>query len=183
MSQDVSTTAGLYGLLAEFESADALAAAASRAHKAGYTRLDAFSPVPIDGLAEAIGQDDRRVQRFVLLGGIVGGLSAFALQYWISVIDYPLNVGGRPLNSWPAFIVPTFELTILFASFTALFVMLGLNGLPQPYHPVFNVPSFARASSDGYFLSVEAEDPKFDRTDTRRYLESLGATEVNDIEP
>jgi hypothetical protein len=172
-----------YGLMAEFRNADELAAAASRTFHAGYRRIDAFSPVPIEGLAEAMGHRDSRVQLICLGGAIAGALFGFGLATVTSAYLYPLNIGGRPLISWPSFIVPTFETTILFAAFSSALGMLALNGLPQPYHPVFNVESFRkRASIEGYFLCVEAEDPRFDRQETRRLLESLGAVEVNDVE-
>lgn len=171
-----------YGLLAEYRTADDLAAAASRTYGAGYRKIDAFSPVPIDGLAEAMGHRDTMVQKICLGGAIVGFLFGFSLAAGTSAILYPLNIGGRPLLSWPSFIVPSYETTILFAAFSAAIGMLALNGLPQPYHPVFNVQRFReKASVDGYFLCVEAEDPQFDAAQTRRLLESFGAVEVNDV--
>lgn len=171
-----------YGLLAEFRTADELAAAASRAYRSGLRKLDAFSPVPIDGLAEAMGHHDTRVQKICLTGAVCGFLFGFSLAAGTSAILYPLNIGGRPLLSWPSFIVPSFETTILFAAFSAAIGMFILNGLPQPYHPVFNVQRFReKASIDGYFLCVEAEDPQFDATQTRRLLEGFGAVEVNDV--
>ncbi|MCL4814075.1 MAG: DUF3341 domain-containing protein [Vicinamibacteraceae bacterium] len=174
--------AGPYGLLAEFKDADALLAAATRAYGDGYRQIDAFTPFPVHGLAEAMGHTDKRVQWTVLVGGLVGMLAGFGLCYWTSVIDYPLNIGGRPLNSWPAFIVPTFETTILFAAISAVASVIVYNGLPQPYHPVFNVARFReRASQDGFFFAVEAADPKFDLAATRQYLHGLGAIEVNDV--
>ena len=145
--------------------------------------MDGYSPFPIDGLAEAIGFHRTRVPLIVLIGGIVGCLGGFFLQYLASVIDYPINVGGRPLNSWPAFIPITFEITILAAAATAVLGMLALNGLPQPYHPVFNAPRFALATRDRFFLCIEATDPRFDSEATRRFLEGLGAKEVTDVEP
>ncbi|MGH9313805.1 MAG: DUF3341 domain-containing protein, partial [Vicinamibacterales bacterium] len=163
----------IYGLLAEFNDANELVAAASRTHEAGYCRLDAFTPFPVEGLAEVIGFHEKKLPLLVLVGGIAGALAGFGLQYWASVIAYPLNVGGRPYNSWPSFIPVTFEVTILFAAFTAVLGMLALNGLPMPYHPVFNVPRFALASRDRFFLLVEARDPKFDREGTAAFLRSL----------
>lgn len=178
-----SAPAGPYGLLAEFKSADALLTAAGRTYREGYRAIDAFSPVPIHGLAEAMGQNDRLLSKIVLGGGLMGCLGGYGLAYWTSAINYPLNIGGRPLHSWPAFIIPTFETTILLAAISAVVGMLALNGLPMPYHPVFNVKRFREhASSDGLFLVIEATDPKYDAAATRRFLESLGATEINEVE-
>jgi hypothetical protein len=172
----------LYGLMAEFDSADALVEAAKRTHAEGYRNVDAYSPFPIEPVWEALHANDRRVQLFVLLGGIVGACAGFGLCYWTQVIAYPLNIGGRPFNSWPSFIPVTFETTILFAAFTAVISMIALNGLPMPYHPVFNVPRFAMASRDRFFLAIESVDPKFDRTRTFEFLKSLGAREINEVE-
>jgi Protein of unknown function (DUF3341) len=177
------STAPVYGLLAEFDSPDDLVVAGERAYADGYRRLDAYTPFPVHGLAEAIGFRTNRLPFLVLLGGIVGAGAGFFSQYYAAVIDYPLNVGGRPLNSWPAFIPITFEVTILVAATTAVLGMLALNGLPQPYHPVFNVPRFALATRDRFFLCIEATDPRFDSEATRRFLEGLGAKEVTDVEP
>ncbi|MGO9096474.1 MAG: DUF3341 domain-containing protein [Bryobacteraceae bacterium] len=173
----------MYGLLAEFEEPETLLEAARRAYEAGYRKLDAYSPFPLEGLAESIGARRTRVSLIVLMGGILGCLTGFGLQYWISVIDYPLNVGGRPYNSWPSFIPVTFELTVLFAATAAVVGMLALNGLPMPYHPVFNVPRFALASRDRFFLCIESADAKFDAAATRQFLESLHAHEVTEVEP
>ena len=172
----------IYGLMAEFTTPEQLLDAAQRTHDAGYRRVDAFSPFPIDGLADAVGFRHTRLPLVVLCAGIVGGCSGFFLQYYGAAISYPINVGGRPLNSWPAFIPITFELTILFAAGAAVFGMLAMNGLPTPYHPVFNVPRFALASRDRFFLCVKAHDPIFDRGKTRTFLEALGSREVSDIE-
>ena len=172
----------IYGLMAEFEDAAALVAATERAHEAGYKRMDAYSPFPIEELHHAMGSPQSKLPLIVLIGGIVGCLGGFFLQYWAATMAYPINIGGRPLNSWPAFIPVTFELTILFGSFAALISMLALNGLPMPYHPVFNVPSFIRASQDKFFLAIEAKDPKFDRTKTFEFLKSLGPREINEVE-
>jgi hypothetical protein len=174
----------LYGLLAEFDDVTALVNAARRAHAEGYRRTDAYTPFPVHELFDALDAHDRRLPLAVLLGGITGSCVGFGLCYWVSVIAYPLNVGGRPLNSWPQFIPVTFEVTILLASFTAVIAMLALNGLPMPYHPVFNVKRFAEhASLDGFFLGIEAEDAKFDREGTRTFLKELGAREINEVEP
>jgi hypothetical protein len=177
------STAPVYGLLAEFDSPEELVAAGERAYADGYRRLDAYTPFPVHGLAEAIGFRTNRLPLLVLLGGIVGAGVGFFSQYYAAVIDYPINVGGRPLNSWPAFIPITFEVTILVAATTAVLGMLALNGLPQPYHPVFNAPRFALATRDRFFLCIEATDPRFDSEATRRFLEGLGAKEVTDVEP
>lgn len=175
---------GIYGLLAEFNDATELTRAASAAHAEGYRRIDAFTPAPVHGLAEAMGYDDRWVQKFTFVGGVLGLVGGFALCYWTSVIDYPLNIGGRPLNSWPAFAIPTYETTILLAALSTVVGMLALNGLPQPYHPLFNVQAFReKASSTGFFLCVEADDEKFDRQSTAEFLKGLGATAVSEVEP
>lgn len=171
----------MYGLMAEFETADQLLEATVRTTAAGYKRVEAYSPFPIEGLADAIGFRTR-LPLIVLIAGIIGGLSGFFLQYWVSVIHYPINVGGRPLNSWPSFIPVTFELTILFAGVTAAIAMIVLNGLPMPYHPVFNVPRFALATNDRFFLAVEATDPQFQLNATRSFLEGLGAKGVYEVE-
>jgi hypothetical protein len=168
--------------MAEFHSPEALLHAAERAHRQGFKRMDAYTPFPIEGLAEALGVHDRRVPLIVLLGGIAGCLGGFFLQYWVAVIDYPLNVGGRPLNSWPAFIPVTFEMTILFAALSAFLGVLALNGLPMPYHPVFNVEQFELASRNRFFLCIEAGDPTFDRDGTWKFLESLGPDGVYPVE-
>jgi len=174
----------LYGLMAEFKEPAALVEAARQAREAGYHRLDGYSPFPIEELAEALGLHHSRLPLLVLGGGIAGAVGGYGLQYWASVIEYPLNVGGRPYHSWPAFIPPTFETTILVAALTAVLGMLALNGLPEPYHPVFNVPSFALASKDHFFLCIEAADPRFDPEETRRFLEGLeGVASVSEVEP
>lgn len=174
---------GAYGLLAEFPSIDALIAAARRITEAGYTRVDAFTPYPSEAVSEALSLHRSKLPPIVLAGGLLGGLGGYALQYWSQVLVYPMNIGGRPFHSWPAFIVPTFECTILGAALAAVLGMLALNGLPQPYHPVFNVPRFALASRDRYFLIIESRDPKFDREGTARLLTDLNASEVSEVEP
>jgi hypothetical protein len=176
------TAGALYGLMAEFDNPNDLVAAARRAREAGYVRLDAYTPYPIEALTEALDIHDRRLPAVVLGGGILGGLAGYALCYWSSVLEYPLNIGGKPYHSAPAFIVPTFETTILFAAFAAVLGMLALNGLPMPYHPVFNTPRFALASRDRFFLCIEARDPKFDHDETRAFLTNLGSSVVMDVE-
>jgi hypothetical protein len=173
---------GLYGLIAEFDSPQALSDAAREAYDYGYRRMDAYSPFPIEGLAENLGFHFNRLPWLVLLGGIFGALAGFGLAYWTSVIDYPINVGGRPFNSWPAFLPVTFETTVLFASLTAVLGMLALNGLPMPYHPIFNAPRFALASKDSFFLCIEADDMLFDHDKTWRFLQRLGPSQVSEVE-
>ncbi len=171
----------IYGLMAEFDTAQHLVDAAHHTREAGYQKIDAYSPFPVEGLAEAIGFTKNRVPLVVLIGGIVGGLSGYLMQYWISAVSYPINVGGKPYHSWPAFIVVTFEMTILFAGLSAVFGMLALNGLPMPYHPVFNVPRFAMATKDRFFLIVFSSDPKYDPDQTRRFLEGLGGRFIAEV--
>ena len=172
----------IYGLMAEFPSADALVAAAHQVHEAGFQKVDAYSPYPIEAVSEALDLPRSKVPLVVLIGGLLGGLGGYMLQYWSQVIRYPMNVGGRPVHSWPSFIVPTFECTILGASLAAVVGMILINGLPLPYHPVFNVPRFALASRDRYFLVIEAVDPKFDPDATRSFLAGLNASEVSEVE-
>lgn len=171
-----------YGLMAEFDNPTDVVRAANRVYSEGYRRIDAYSPYPIEALSEAVGVHATRMPLLVLIGGIVGGIAGYLLQYYTLVIDYPLNVGGKPFHSWPAFIPVTFECTILGASLMAVFGMLALNNLPEPYHPVFNAPNFALASRDRFFLLVESTDPKFDRDRTGELLRSLGPREVTDVE-
>jgi hypothetical protein len=173
----------VYGVMAEFENPTAVVEAARSAYDEGYRRMDAFSPYPIEELTEALRIKSTRLPLIVLIGGIVGCLGGYALCYWVSAIVYPLNVGGRPLHSWPAFIPVTFECTILVAAFAAVFGMLALNRLPEPYHPVFNVDRFELASRNHFFLCIEARDPAFDLDKTRDFLAGLeGATEVTTVE-
>jgi ActD protein len=171
----------LYGLMAEFDDPTALVQATERTHAAGYRRYDAYSPFPIEALHHAMGAPHSKLPLIVLLGGIAGGVGGFFLQYWASAIAYPLNIGGRPYNSWPAFIPVTFECTILIAALSAVLGMLALNGLPTPYHPVFNVPRFALASRNRFFLVIEALDAKFDLERTRSFLETLSPREVTTV--
>lgn len=171
---------GTYGLAAEFESGAQLMHAAEQAYAHGYRQMDGYTPFPIEGLAEALGKKNQ-LPLLVLCAGIVGGCSAYFMQWFANVVSYPINVGGRPLHSWPAFIPITFELTVLGASLAAFFFSLGLNGLPKPYHPMFNLPEFERASQDRFFLCIEAEDTLFDRQATRAFLESLEPLMVAEV--
>jgi hypothetical protein len=172
----------LYGIMAEFDSPSRLVAAARLTYEAGYRRINGYSPYPIEELSEAIGFTRTSLPLIVLLGGILGGLGGFFMQYWMEVKDYPLNVGGKPFNSWPAFIPITFECTVLVAAFAAVLGMLMLNKLPQPYHPVFNAPNFALATRDKFFLVIEANDPKFEHDEATRFMKDLGPIEVSDVE-
>ena len=171
----------MYGLMAEFETPNALVAATERAHREGYRRMDAYSPFPIEELHEALGAHHTKLPLIVLIGGLIGCIGGYSLQYWVSTMAYPINVGGKPLHSWPAFIPITFECTILVAALSAVLGMLALNGLPMPYHPVFNVSRFALASRNRFFLCIESRDRKFDPEGTRTFLESLGAREVSTV--
>jgi hypothetical protein len=173
----------VYGLMAEFDTPEALLEASEKAYQSGYRKMDAYSPFPIEGLAEAIGFHHTRLPLIVLVAGICGALGGFAMEYYFSVIAYPLNIGGRPLNSWPSFIPITFELTILAAATTAVVAMIVMNGLPRPYHPVFNVPQFAAATGNSFFLCIEERDPKFDREGTRKFLQDMTSHEVTEVEP
>src|SRR5690242_8418195 len=168
--------------MAQFDSPSHLVAAARETYEAGYRQINGYSPFPIEELDEAIGFKRTTLPLIVFAGGILGALGGFFMQYWTEVIDYPIIVGGKPFNSWPAFIPITFECTVLAASFAAVFGMLALNKLPQPYHPVFNAPSFALATRDRFFLAVEANDPKFDHGRVTDLLKGLGAIEVSDVE-
>jgi ActD protein len=158
----------VYGLLAEFDNPTDLLLAARKAHEEGYRKMDGYSPFPVEGLV-------------VLIGGLLGCAGGYLMQWWMSAVSYPINSGGKPYNSWPAFLVVTFEVTILCAALSALFGMLGLNGLPMPYHPLFHSPRFAFATRDRFFLCIEAADPRFDLATTRRFLEGLGGHGVSEV--
>jgi len=170
-----------YGLMAEFDNPTDLVVAAEHTRDAGYKKIDAYSPFPVEGLAEAIGFHHDLVPLVTLIGGILGGSGGFLMQYWMAAVNYPVNIAGRPLNSWPSFIVITFEMTILFGAIFAVFGMLALNGLPMPYHPVFNVPRFAFASKDRFFLIVFATDKKYDAVATRTFLEGLNPRSISEV--
>ena len=172
----------IYGLMAEFEAPEALLAATQRARAEGYQKINAYAPYPVAGLAEAAGHHHTWLPLIVLIGGIIGGVGGYLLQLWVSAVAYPLNVGGRPLNSWPAFIPVTFELTVLCAALAAVLGMLALNGLPEPYHPVFNVPGFELASRNRFFLCIRSVDPQFDVAHTQPFLETLGPSKVSEVQ-
>jgi len=174
-------TPPVYGLMAEFATAAELLQATRRAYAEGYRRMDAYSPFPVPDLAEALGVHSDRVALITLTGGVLGGSSAYALQWWINKIAYPLNIGGRPLHSWPSFIIVTFEMAVLFGGIAAVFGMLALNGLPMPHHPTFNAPGFEGASRDRFFLCIEAIDPRFDAAGTRAFLEGLNPAKVVEV--
>jgi hypothetical protein len=177
----MTTRPPIYGLLAEFEHPGDLLAAVGAARTDGFTKLDAFTPFPVEGLAAALGFRRTSVPMVIFIGGLIGCLGGFFMQWFASVVHYPLNVGGRPFNSWPAFIPVTFELTVLFGALAAVLGMLGLNGLPMPYHPLFHVPSFALATKDRFFLCIEARDSRFDRERTRQFLEGLHPAAVSEV--
>jgi Protein of unknown function (DUF3341) len=177
----LSKTAPIYGLLAEFERPEELMAAVRRARAAGYRKMDAYTPFPIEHLAEELGFHRTALPAVVLIGGLIGCSGGFFLQYWLSVLDYPLNIGGRPLNSWPSFIPVTFEVTILCAALFAVLGMLGLNGLPMPYHPLFNSPRFALATRNRFFLCIEAGDRQFNRETTAKFLSELNPKGVSEV--
>jgi hypothetical protein len=175
----------LWGFLAEFDSPDNLKDCIRRARGEGFSHVDAYTPFPVEGLAEEIGHHHSALPLLVLCGGIAGLVTGASLQYYSWVVDYPINIGGRPLNSWPSFVVVTFELTILFAGLCAVLGMLAVNGLPKPHHPLFNEPRFERATQDRFFFCVEATDPKFDPDGTWRFLEDLkpeGVYAVHEVE-
>ena len=176
--QGVPGAAHIYGVLAEFPSAEHLVDAARLAHEAGYRKMDAYSPMPVEGLADAVGSPPSRLPLIVLLGGIAGGALGYLMQWYLSVVSYPLNIGGRPEHPWPAFIPVTFELTILGAAIAAVLGMLALNGLPRPHHPLFNVPDFSLASQHRFFLCIEARDPQFDAVETVDFLSRLQSINV-----
>jgi hypothetical protein len=172
----------IYGLLAEFETAHEVVAAANRAREAGYRRIDGFSPFPVEGLAEAVGYRWTILPTLVFFGGLGGGLTGFGMCWYANVLSFPLNIGGKPWNSWPMWIPITFELTILGAALTTVLGMMALSGLPTPYHPTFNVERFALASTDRFFLVIKARDKKFDLPQTKAFLQSLNPYGVYEVE-
>ena len=171
----------IYGVIAEFDNPTALVNAARAAREKGYRKLDAYTPFPVEELSDALHLHKNRLPRIVLIGGIVGGILGYLLQYYVTVVYFPINVAGRPLHSWPAYIIITFEMTILLAAISAVLGLLALCGLPMPYHPVFNVPRFALASRNRFFLCIEAADPLFDREGTSSFLETLEPREVSEV--
>jgi hypothetical protein len=172
----------IFGLMAEFNTPEEVVLASKRARERGYTHMDAYSPFPVEGLYEALGSKKTRLPLLVLCGGVAGGLGGFLMQYYSAVFAFPLNVGGRPLNSWPSFIPITFELTILVAGLSAVIGMLFRNGLPRPYHPVFNVPGFERATSHSFFLCIEATDPLFDGQKISEFLKDVNGFNVTAVD-
>lgn len=180
--QHEETQSSQYGVMAQFDNPDDLLRAGKQAFAAGYRKMDAYSPLLVHGLADAIGYKRTRLPWMVFVMGILGAIAGYSLCYWTSAVDYPLNIGGRPFHSGPSFIPITFELTILFSALTSALGMLIANGLPQPYHPVFNVENFARASSDLFFLCIESADEKFDLEETTQFLQSLNPQEVSQVE-
>jgi len=173
----------IYGVMAEFDNPTALVNAARAAREKGYRKLDAYSPFPIEELSDALDLHKNRLPLIVLAGGIVGGMVGYLMQYYVTVWDFPINIGGRPLHSWPSYIVITFELTILLAAISAVMGLLALCGLPTLYHPTFNVPRFALASRNRFFLCIEAKDPLFDTRATSEFLETLQPKEVSEVAP
>jgi len=178
MRRDADT----YGIMAEFASPQALLTAVARCREARYRDIEAYTPFPVEGLAEALGFARNRVPLLTLIGGILGGAGAYFMQWYSAVIDYPINAGGRGLHSWPAFIVPTFELAILGAALAAFFGFILLNGLPRLHHPVFNAPDFDLASKSRFFLCIRSSDPRFDAAATERLLRELQPVRVMRVE-
>jgi len=172
---------GPYAIVAEFDSAEALLVAAEETRLAGYKDTDAYTPFPVHGLSDAIGFHDVRVPWFVIMGGLIGGTTGYTLQWYTGVIDYTMNVGGKPLNSLPAMFPVTFESTILFSAFTAALSMLFMNRLPKPYHPIFNTPGFERATQDRFFLAIESTDPLYETDKVRNFLQNLHPLSVNEV--
>ncbi len=179
----MDTPVSVHGIVGEFDTADALLAASREAYRLGYRKMDAYSPFAIEGLAKAIGFRKNRVALLCLIGGLTGGIGGYFMQWYAMAVDYPLNVGGRPLNSLPMFIPITFEVTILGAGLAAVFGMLALNGLPRPHHPIFAAKNFDRATTDKFFLCIEATDPLFDHKTVIGFLQSQNAHQVSEVRP
>ena len=177
----VSQKPVVYGVMAEFETSSELIRAVEQTRREGYKKIEAYSPFPIEELSHALGYHHTKLPLIVLIGGIIGCIGGYFLQYYAAVVDYPINIGGRPFHSWPAFLPVTFETTVLCAAFAAVLGMLALNGLPMPYHPVFNVESFERASRDRFFLCIQARDPQFDAMSTKKFLENLKPLRVSEV--
>ncbi len=171
----------IFGLMAEFDNVNDAVVAARQSYSAGYRRMDAYAPFPVEELSEAVGFHRDGVALVCLVGGLLGCTAAYVLQWWINTISYPINIGGRPLHSWPSFIIVSFEMTILFSGLSAVFGMLSLNGLPMPYHPVFNVPRFDLASKDRFFIVIFASDKNYDAVRTRQFLEGLNPISVSEV--
>src|SRR5713226_1371824 len=171
----------IYGVVGEFETPGQIIQAAAKVREAGYRDVEAYTPFPVEGLSEVLRLKRSLVPLITLTGGLIGGLGGFGFQYWVAAITYPMNIGGRPLNSWPAFIPVTFELTVLFASLSAVLGMLALNRLPQPHHPIFNAHRFTHASADRFFVCIQARDKKFHLAETARFLEGLAAHHVSEV--
>ncbi len=182
MSSAIKKRTTLYGLVAEFDEADDVLKAAEAVYDAGYRKIDAYSPFPVHGLSDAIGFKCNLLPWLIFFGGIAGCLGGITLEWYTSSIDYPMNVGGRPFFSWPSFVPVSYECTILFAALTAVFGMIILNGLPRPYHSIFNTPNFDRATQDKFFLAIEAIDPRFDAKETERFLKGLNPVVVSAVE-
>jgi hypothetical protein len=174
-------TQPIYGVMAEFETPKALVEAARAARRQGYRKMDAYSPFPIEELNDVLHLHKNKLSLIVLMCGILGAIGGYLLQYYVTVVYFPINIAGRPLHSWPSYIVITFETTILFAALSTVLGLLALCGLPMPYHPVFNVPRFALASENRFFLCIEADDPQFDREKTAGFLGELEPKEVSEV--
>lgn len=176
-----SETNPLYGLVAEFGDVNSLMKAAAAVAKEGYSKTDAYTPIPVEGLVEALGKRPTRIGYIIFTGGLIGFLTAVSLQFITSMFVYPIQIAGRPLGSWPAFIPISFELTVLFTGLTSVFGMLALNGLPRLNHPLFNLEQFAAASRDGFFIAIESDDAKFDLERTRAFLNNLHPRGVYEV--
>lgn len=181
MTTAAAAGTGMFGLIAEYDTPEQVLAAAEAARKAGYTRMDAYSPHPVEGMDDALGLAPTNLGYVVLAMGLFGAAAGYFLQWYSATVFYPLNIGGRPLHDWPTYVVITFEVTVLLAAFTAGLYMLARNGLPRPYHPVFNTPGFERASRDGYYLCIEAVDPRFDERGVRGFLEGTLPVSIQEV--